>query len=186
MKRNLLILGLIALLVAGFAAAYLLLTPANQRGSMGMDEAAGGPTLPAVPGYAEGQAIRFVHPEASDPEIAQMLTTMIDSPVLVVPVLAQAPETMLANVYVFTNGVTPEGAMGPLGFQPDVFDNPPGTESYSPLRSVYLVTWQDEEAARVLMSAAEVQAAVENGELVIEQPGIVVNMPFLTWPDGHR
>ncbi len=51
MKRNLLILGLIAVLVAGFATAYLLLTPEDKRESMGMDEATdGGPTLPAVRG----------------------------------------------------------------------------------------------------------------------------------------
>ena len=147
MKRNLLILALIAVLVGGVAAAYLLLTPANQRGSMGMDEAAGGPTHPAVLGYAEGAEVRFIHPEASDPAITEMLTEMMGgSPVLVVPALADVPEGALGTVYVFTN----------------------------------------EETARVLMSAAEVQAAVDNGEIVIEQPGIVVNMPFLTWPGGHR
>jgi hypothetical protein len=44
----------------------------------------------------------------------------------------------------------------------------------------------DEDAARVLTSAADVQAAAELGDLSLEQPGIVVNMPFLTWPGGHR
>lgn len=183
MKRNLFILALITVLVVGFAAAYLLLTPANRRGSMGMNEAAGGPTLPAVLGYAEGQEIRFVHPEASDPEIAQMLTTMMDSPVLVVPALAEAPETMLANVYVFANGIAGDG---PLGFQPDVFDNPAGTEGYSPLRALNRVTWVDEAAARELRSAAAVQEAEAAGEVVIERPGAVVNMPMLTWPGGER
>lgn len=43
---------------------------------------------------------------------------MISSPVLTVPALAQAPEAMLARVYVFANGIK-DG--GPLKFQrPDL------------------------------------------------------------------
>lgn len=184
MKRNLLILGLIAVLVAGFAAAYLLLTPADKRASGGMDEAAGGgPALPAVLGYAEGEEIRFVHPEASAPDVADMLTGMMESPVLVVPALAQAPASMLANVYVFANGI---GGNGPLGFQADVFDRPPGSDGYSPLRALNRVTWVEEENARELRSASEVRAAEAAGELTIERPGVVVNMPMLTWPGGER
>jgi len=76
--------------------------------------------------------------------------------------------------------------VGPLGFQPDVFDNPPGPEGYSPLRAISLVTWNENAPPRVLTSAAEVQMAEEQGELTIEATGIVVNMPFLTWPDGQR
>lgn len=145
------------------------------------------PAVPPVAGYAEGEEIHFFHTEASDPAIAKTLTEMMGgSPVLVVPALAAVSESALATVYVFTNGVMPEGGTGPLGFQPDVFDNPPGTEGYSPLRSVHLVTWQDEGTARVLTSAADVLAAADRGELTIEEPGIVVNMPFLTWPGGHR
>jgi hypothetical protein len=145
------------------------------------------PAIPAVLGYAEGQEIHFIHPEASDPAIAETLTNMMGgSPVLVVPTLADVPEAALANVYVLTNGVTPEEAIGPMGFEPDVFDNPPGTAGYSPLRSVHLVTWQDEASARVLTSAADVLAAEAAGEVTLEQPGIVVNMPFLTWPGGQR
>lgn len=199
LRRLVLVLGLGAVLSVSVAVSArsqtatpppmsAMATPpaaSPMEGMMEMSVAA--PAVPAVVGYAEGEEIHFIHPEASDPQIAETLTNMMGgSPVLVVPALADVPAHALATVYVFTNGVMPEGAMGPLGFQPDVFDNPPGTEGYSPLRSVQLVTWQDEAAARVLMSAAEVEAAAESGELVIEEPGIVVNMPFLTWPGGHR
>jgi hypothetical protein len=90
---------------------------------------------------------------------------------------------MLAPVYVFTNGV--EG-MGPLGFQPDVFDNPPGSAGYTPLRSVRLVTWVEGAEPQLLTAAADVLAAESAGEVTIETPGVVVNMPFVTWPDGER
>ena len=152
--------------------------------SGGMDmEMSGVPTVPPGLAYAEGQEIRFIHTEVSDPEIAKLLTDMMSSPVLVVPALANAPEEMLAKVYVFTNG---SQGMGPLGFQPDVFDNPPGAEGYSPLRTIILVSWNDESKARELKSAAEVAEAESAGEVTLEQPGVVVNMPFITWPGGER
>jgi hypothetical protein len=101
----------------------------------------------------------------------------------VVPELAKVPTTALANVYVFKNGVT---GNGPFEYQADVFDSPPGTDGYRPLRSLHLVTWKSENGARVLKSAAEVKEAAARGEITIEQPGVVVNMPLLTWPGGHR
>lgn len=144
------------------------------------------PAVPAVSGYAAGQEILFLHTETSDPEIARILSDMMGSPVLIVPSLARAPAEMLARVYVFTNGLEAPGPLGPLGFQPDVFDRPPGDPGYSPLRTVILVTWEDEATARRLKSAAEVQEALQNGDIAIEEPGVIVNMPMLTWPGGQR
>ena len=139
--------------------------------------------IPPVKGYMEGKVIRFIHTEASDTKVAGLLSDMMGSPVLVVPSLAQAPSATLSNVYVFTNGIRGEG---PFRFQPDVFDNPPGTTGYSPLRALNLVTWKEEQLARKLKSAAEVEGAMEKGEVTIKQPGVVVNMPMLTWPGGRR
>ena len=139
--------------------------------------------VPPVKAYTEGKEIRFIHTEASDPKVAELLTEMMRSPVLVVPSLAQATKEMLADVYVFKNGVKGDG---PFGFQPDVFDNPPGTDGYRPLRSVLIVTWKNEKAARELRSAADVKTAEKAGGITIEWPGVVVNMPLLTWPGGRR
>ena len=139
--------------------------------------------LPAGKAYADGQEIFFVHTEASDAAIAETLTNMMKSPVLTVPSLAQTPEEALAEVYVFTNGVT---GSGPLGFQADVFDNPPGSPDYSPLRRLNLVTWLNESAASELKAAADVLAAQQSGALAIEQPGVVINMPFVVWDGGKR
>ena len=139
--------------------------------------------LPAGKAYAEGKEIYFVHTEASDAGVAEKLTNMMKSPVILVPSLANMPEEALANVYVFTNGV--EGS-GPFGFQADVFDNPPGTEGYTPLRSLNVITWADGATARELKSVAEVLEAESNGELTIEQPGVVINMPFVVWDGSQR
>lgn len=168
MTRNIIIVVVVALLMAGF---------------VWFTRATTGAISPPVVGYVEGEEIRFAHTEASDPEIAKTLTEMMDSPVLVVPELAQVPEAALANVYVFTNGIRGDG---PLEFQSDIFDSPPGTPGYSPLRAVNLVTWTNESAARTLTSADAVLEAARRGEVTIEKPGVVVNMPLLTWPGGRR
>ena len=193
--RKWLVISLVLLALSLFAAACSApATPATpaptpttaampvQTGGMEMDMS-GVPTVPAGIAYAEGQEIRFIHTEVSDPDIAKVLSDMTGSPVLVVPSLANAPQEMLAKVYVFTNGIM---GMGPLGFQPDVFDNPPGTTGYSPLRTIMLVSWKDESKARELKSVAEVTDAESKGEISVEQPGVVVNMPFITWPGGQR
>ena len=150
---------------------------------MDMGNMSDAPTVPAGLAYVDGQEIRFMHTEVSDPGVADVLTKMMASPVLVVPSLAQAPEALLANAYVFKNGVK---GMGPLGFQPDVFDNPPGSQGHSPLRKIIFVTWKDEGNARELKSLAEVLELEQAGELTLETSNVVVNMPFVTWPGGQR
>lgn len=53
-------------------------------------------------------------------------------------------------------------------------------------RTLNLVTWQDERSARELRSAAEVRAAEGRGDVTVRRPGVVVNMPMVTWPGGQR
>ncbi|MEJ5225829.1 MAG: hypothetical protein WHV44_15330 [Anaerolineales bacterium] len=139
--------------------------------------------LPAGKAYADGKEIYFVHTEASDPGVAELLTNMMASPVLYVPSLANVPDESLADVYVFDNGIA---GKGPFGFQEDVFDNPPGSAGYTPLRRVNVVTWANPANARLLTSVDEVRAAEAAGEVTIAQPGVVVNMPFVVWDGGKR
>ena len=167
MKKWLIATLMLAVVFSGVAIGYLL----NPAG------------VPPVKGYMEGKEIYFIHTEASDKKVAELLTDMMGSPVLVVPSLAQAPEAVVANVYVFTNGVK---GVGPFKFQPDVFDNPPGKDGYSPLRALNLVSWKGDGSARELRSAADVKVAMNRDEVTIERPGIVINMPVLTWPGGRR
>ncbi len=174
---------LIALVAASAVEAHEMRKTMKPMGGMMSGDA---PVVPPVTGYSEGQKILFLHTETSDPEIAKILTDMMGSPVLVVPSLAKAPKEMLAPVYVFTNGVKGDGPLGPLGFQPDVFGEAPGYPGYTPLRTVVLVTWKDEALARTMKSVTEVQEALKNGDVTIEEPGVVVNMPMVTWPGGQR
>ena len=139
--------------------------------------------VPAGKAYAEGQEIYFTHTEASDSGIAETLTNMMKSPVLYVPSLALVPAEALANVYVFENGMA---GKGPLGFQPDVFDNPPGTDGYSPLRQIILVKWADGTETTEFKAVADILAAEADGQLTTKPSGVVVNMPFIVWDGGKR
>lgn len=140
--------------------------------------------LPPVPAYYDGDQILFVHPAASDSEMAGTLTEMMGgSPVLVDPSLADVPDDTTADVYVFANGID---GPGPLGHQLDVFPSAPGDSGYRSLREVVLVTWHDPAGARELTSAEEVEAAEADGAVAFDRSGVVVNAPFLTWPGGER
>jgi hypothetical protein len=154
---------------------------------MGSMDMAAGPTVPPVHGFVDGEPILFMHTEISDPDVAKILTDMMGgSPVPVVPSLAKAPPEMLAPVYVFTNGYSGTGPMGPLGGQPDIFDKYPGQDGYSPLRTVILTTWAEGANVEMLMSLDALNAAIDAGAITTKKAGIVVNMPFLIWPGGTR
>jgi len=82
---------------------------------MGASDAVEGLAFPQVVGLYEDEEILFIHNAASDADIANLLTNMMgSSPVIYVPALADVPATALATVFVFTNGVEPDGAMGPF------------------------------------------------------------------------
>lgn len=142
--------------------------------------------VPPVTGYANGEEIAFLHTEASDSAVAQMLTDMMDSPVPLVAALGRVPDELRADVFVFRDGAQPEGARGPFGFQPDVFDCMPGESCYTPLRTLSLVNWLRPDEARVLRSAAEIKDAEQRGLVRIERTNVVVNMPVVRWPGGKR
>lgn len=178
---------LVALVVAGLVigvGSYFAYGRDTDVASMDM----GGDNhvVPPVTGFYEGHEIHFIHTEASDPQVAGMLSEMMDSPVIVVPHLRDVPASALGNAFVFANGVQPDDERGPFGFQPDVFDTVPGDAGYSPLRALNIVTWEAATDARALRSVGEIQDAEAAGELTIEQPGVVLNMPIIEWPGGAR
>ncbi len=164
-------------------------TGAEMQGVEGMgpggmsEEFSTGELAPLVLALYEGEEIFFIHTEISNPEVGALLTEMMGPQVVVVPELAHAPADLVDELFVFTNGV--EGT-GPLGFQPDIFASIPGTADYRPLRSIQFVTWQEKVVPRQLNSIAEIRAAVDAGEVVVEPAGIVVNAPVLVWPNGNR
>lgn len=173
----------LAVVVTGYAVFYAVTAPPRQMPAQGAGMSLDQNLTPAVKGLYKGEEVLFIHPEASDPQVASMLSQMMGPKVLLVPSLAKVPGNLLAVVYVFTNGVNGDG---PFGFQVDVFSSVPGSPSYTPLRAITLVTWKDGVRPRKLGSVDEIRAAASKGEVALKQPGVVVNMPILAWPGGHR
>src|SRR3972149_8194454 len=95
--RNLVVTALVALIIGWF-----VLAAREQTGFV----------VPPVDGYMEGNRIRFIHTEVSDPEVAKLLTQMKGSPVLTVPSLAKAPKELLGNDYGCINRGAGEGGGG--------------------------------------------------------------------------
>lgn len=141
------------------------------------------PRFPPVRGFGDGGVVYFIHSETSDSKISELLSMMMGSPVITIPELANTPEALLANVYVFKNGLK---GMGPLGYQPDIFDSLPGKPGYRPLRRLSFVSWKNPASARVLRSVEALMQARSKGHLGIERSKVVVNMPMLLWPLGRR
>lgn len=164
------------LAVVMFLAAVLTACATAQAGPVKAE-------LPVDKAYADGKVIYFVHTEASDADSAKKMTDMFKSPVMYVPSLTQVPDSALAKVYFFSNGLKGAGA---LGFQLNVFDNPPGTDGYTPLRRGNVVIWVDATKARELKSSTDIVAAEKAGELNIKQLALVINMPFVIWDGGKR
>ncbi|MCI0712331.1 MAG: hypothetical protein L0154_19410 [Chloroflexi bacterium] len=162
-------------------------TPTQSMPGMGMDDMAteysSDDLVPLVRGIFDGEDVFFIHTETSDADISELLTDMMGPEVITVSSLAEISEELLDDVYVFTNGVS---GGGPLGFQPDVFASVPGDEDYTPLRRLNLITWQEDTSPRQLNSVPEIEAALEDEEIAIEQLGVVINMPILVWKDEHR
>ena len=174
-------IAIVVILVAG-GIGYSL---GKQSGMApaGMPSNAGRQTPPLVRAFAKRMEVTFIHTEASDEDVARLLTMMMGSPVIHVPALSEVPASALGAVYVFTNGVRGDG---PMGFQPDIFDSVPGDAGYTPLRALHLVTWKPNTTARELRSKDELETARARDELTTAPDGVVINMPLVSWPGGNR
>ena len=139
--------------------------------------------IPMHTGFYNGGQVHFIITDSSDPTHAEIITENQGWKVELAPLLAQAPSEALSKTYMFTNGVSGDGVHG---FQGEVFTSTPAqSEIYSALTSHVHVTWTDESKARVLNSEAKIQEAEDNGEVILADVPVVLNMPQIVWPDGQ-
>jgi len=138
-------------------------------------------TLPLTPGYANGHQVFYISTEASDKELAALMTNWTGSRVVYAPSLANTPPSSFSNIYAFKNGV--QGS-GPLGFQPNVADSEPGDPKYSPLWRIILVQWQNGTTPTELKSEQEILTALQEQKVTLEPTKLIVNCPFVQWEGG--
>ena len=146
--------------------------------------------IPLTRGLYDGKDIFYITTEASDSDIASMVSKFTNFPVTFAPALAKAPDSSLAQIYIFKNGVKGTGV---LGFQPNVVDSIPTDSKYSPLWKVNFVEWKDQSTATILGSDDDIADAVKQGKVTITTSKVVVNCPIIQWggnkdgtiPPGH-
>ena len=137
--------------------------------------------IPLTKGYVNGSEVFYITTDVSDNRTAAHLSNITGFKVNYAPVLAQAPNASIANIYEFKNGLN---GTGPQGFQPNVADSQPGDENYSPLWRTNLVEWEQGVTPRELKSQSDIISAQKNGELTIMPSNIIVNCPFVQWNGG--
>jgi predicted metal-binding protein len=135
---------------------------------------------PLIPGFYDGKSITYLLTDVSVQKDAEDLSKATQFPVSFVPQLGRVPESSLARLYLFMNGVK---GPNPLGFQANVVDSIPGEAVYSPLWRVYAVTWKDPSKARLLSSAQDIHdAEMVTHEITIEKTALVKNSPVVGTP----
>ncbi|MBI3842748.1 MAG: hypothetical protein HY295_06380 [Thaumarchaeota archaeon] len=166
-------------------------TPAQDLGSVLRLSDANLPlVMPLVRGLYDGKDVFYISTEASDSDVATLLTKFTNFPVTFAPALAKTPDKGLANIFVFKNGVN---GVGVLGFQPNVVDSIPGQSKYSALWKINFVEWKDSATAKVLGSDDEIADAQTKGQVTVTPTNVVVNCPIVQWggdkentiPAGH-
>lgn len=138
-------------------------------------------TLPLIRGYVKGHEVFYITTEASDKKVADYLTNLTGSRVVYAPSLKNTPESSLANIYEFKNGLK---GSGPEGFQPNVADSQPGDAGYSPVWRINLVEWKPGVTPSELKSELDIIAAKDKGDLSINPANVIVNCPFVKWNGG--
>ncbi len=138
--------------------------------------------IPLIKGYVNGKEMYVIATDASDKETADLITNKTGFKANVAPVLSKTPTDVLAQAYVFKNGINGDGL---FGFQPPVLSAKPGDNGYNPLYQLNTVEWINQENAQELKSVDEILAAENNGQLKIEKANVVVNKPAVKWDGGE-
>ncbi len=140
-------------------------------------------TIPMHKGIFNSNSTFFIITDSSDQNFAEVVTETQEWKVELAPPIADAPDTALQQIFVFTNGVAGDGI---YGYQSEVFSSTPAQESeYSPLSSVVEVEWKKGQNKIIFESAEEILEAKEGGRIEFKETDIVINTPQIIWPEGQ-
>lgn len=167
----------IPLALAAIVGTALLATFAHGgKAPLAKSSPVGQKTPPLIGGFFNGRSVTYLLTDVSTKKDAQGLSKATKFPVTFVPKLAGVPDSALARLYLFTNGVK---GPNPFGFQANVLDSVPGSPKYSPLWRVYAVTWKAGATPRQLKSEREILQARKAGMLTIRKQALIKNSPVV-------
>lgn len=145
--------------------------------------------IPMHEGMHEGDPLLYIMTDAGDADYAAEISEaqgwrVQHSPVLAMPPdspVAPLPESVLQQVYVFTNGIKGDGL---YGYQPEVFSSTPAEAGYSALSEVIKVTWKPGQNEITLENVDDILREEEAGRVSLGDDVVIVNMPQVRWPGG--
>ncbi len=145
-------------------------------------------TLPLHGGILDDERVLYTITDSSDEDLADELTEKQEWPVSFAPPLAALLEPTEGagthepnRIHVFRNGVKGEGLEG---YQVEVFGVAPGDAAYTPASSLVYVEWKRNLNPEILVSIEEIEQAVTDSRISLEEAGIVLNVPQVSWPGG--
>ncbi len=145
-------------------------------------------TLPLHEGILDDERVLYTITDSSDEDLADELTGKQEWPVSFAPPLAALLEPTEGagthepnRIHVFRNGVKGEGLEG---YQVEVFGVAPGDGAYTPASSLVYVEWKRNLNPEILVSIEEIEQAVTDSRISLEEAGIVLNVPQVSWPGG--
>lgn len=121
-------------------------------------------------GRIDGEPIWFIRTDTSDRAFAD------EQGLVFVPLLAAARSVAggTGTIYLFE-----DGAAG----QSPVLSTAPGRDDFTPLYEIARVRFRDE--ATLLESVADIEAALADGRIEVEETPVIVNYPAVRWPGGE-
>lgn len=139
-------------------------------------------TIPMHKGMHKGGSVFYIMTDASNQEFAEEFSEKQGWRIELAPPIANAPQSALQKIFIFTNGVRGDGL---YGYQDEVFSSTPEESGYSSLNSVVEVAWKKGQNEIVLESAQDILEAEEGGRIEFNETGVVVNTPQIVWPEGQ-
>jgi len=94
--------------------------------------------IPLLKGYVNGKEMFVIATDASDKKTSDLITNKTGFKANVAPILSKIPADVLAQIYVFKNGIKGDGL---FGFQSPVLSAKPGDNVYSSLYQLNIVEW---------------------------------------------
>jgi hypothetical protein len=131
----------------------------------------GSVTMRLHEGRLDGDPIYFVRTDASDEAFAK------EEGLVFVPILRLALDKKggAGRIFVFGDDAT-DGQVA-------VLSTGPGRDDFTPLYRINRVTFSGD--AKLLDSAAAVDAAVADGSITVDETDVIVNYPAVKWPGGE-
>lgn len=180
---------LFALLIVSASITIMLQASNNivfaQNGNASKDSNLTSISIPVSKGYVNGNISYFISTDASEKQIVSSITNTTKFIVNYAPSLADTPQSVRQQGYVFLNGIkgdSPNEFQIPVASATAAAAAPTTTDSnkrYSPLFQINYVKWNDNSTARILKSVDQIMDAQSKGEISITKTNIVINSPFV-------